>query len=377
MKIMYDYQIFASQRYGGVSRYFVKLAKTIEENCNCRIHTPILFGMNEYLSEIKKSKKIFKNGIFRKVFLNKYIFDYSVGINKLINLHNLKHKSYDVIHPTWTDPYINEYCAGRMVVTIHDMIHELLWKDSDFTRKEIENKKKAIYDADAIIAISNNTKKDILEIYPDIPADKITVIYHGANKLPHPVRPIAFPVPERYILFVGGRKGYKRGIWTTDVLKRLMEYDNDIYVLYIGGGKLSDKEIDFFKKECIENRILQYNASDSELAYIYKNAICLLYPTLYEGFGFPILEAFDNDCPVICTNSSSLPEVGGDAALYFEENDIEQIVEYVRSLSGDTEFRRECLDKGRRQVKKFSWERCAVETMQVYQKVAHKNSKCV
>ncbi len=369
LRIMYDYQIFTSQRFGGVSRYFVNLIKYIEMSNKTCIRVPILFGMNEYLPDVRRTKRVFLNRYFKKLFLNRYVRDYSIRANKIINILSTKLFYYDIIHPTWTDPYINKYCSDKMIVTIHDMIHELIWEDDEFTRQEISNKKEAIYKSKAIIAISNSTKRDILKVYPDISGEKIHVVYHGVNKLPEPIRPNLIQIPDRYLLFVGDRHGYKRGMMLIDILKRVIQTDDSICAIFVGGGEFTETERVFLKHENIEKHVIQYNATDSELAYLYQNAICLVYSTLYEGFGFPILEAFDNCCPVVCTNSSSMPEIGGDAALYFEKNDLDMVIYYISNLISDETFRNGCIERGKKRTQDFSWEKCAEETLKVYQMV--------
>lgn len=359
INILYDFQIFWHQKFGGVSRYHAELSNISKQyNINIDIST---YGVkNFYLNRnMNKSADLLKLLIGRrKVYL----------LNKILTKKQLNNKHYDIIHPPWYDPYIFELKGNsKIVVTIHDMIHELFWQDTQ--QDEIVRKREAIYNSDAIIAISENTKRDILKLYPDIPSDKISVIYHGTSHLPSIKKPSNFQVPEKYILFVGGRHDYKRGMFVAKALKELLEKYADIKILYIGGSNFNKKELQYIEELGLTNRIIQYDVDDQSLAYLYANAICFVYPSLYEGFGLPILEAFDNNCPVICANNSSLPEVGGDAALYFDNEDADKLAEIVEKLFMNNSIRKKYIELGRNRCKEFTWEKCFEETSRVYRRM--------
>lgn len=364
INILYDFQIFWHQKFGGVSRYHAELSNISKQhNINIDIST---YGVkNFYLNRnMNKSADLLKLLIGRR----KVYF-----LNKILTKKQLNNKHYDIIHPTWYDPYIFDLKGNsKIVVTIssHDMIHELFWEDTQ--QDEIERKRNAIYNSDAIIAISENTKRDILKLYPDIPSDKISVIYHGTSHLPSMKKPSNFKVPEKYILFVGGRHDYKRGMFVAKALKELLEKYADIKILYIGGGNFNKKELQYIEELGLTNRIIQHDVDDQSLAYLYANAICFVYPSLYEGFGLPILEAFDNNCPVICANNSSLPEVGGDAALYFDNEDADKLAETVEMLFMNNYIRKKYIELGRNRCKEFTWEKCFEKTNKVYRKIIGK-----
>ena len=358
--ILYDFQVFWQQNFGGVSRYHVELMN-ISKQQNCfNIEILAWAVKNFYLNKnINKYADLLKSLIGKKKIYT---------LNKVLTKQNQKNKHYDIIHPSWYDPYIYSYKGeSKIVITIHDMIHELFWKDTQ--KNEIARKKYAIYNSDAIIAISKNTKKDILKLYPDIPSDKISVIYHGTSHLPAMRKPDTFLVPEKYILFVGGRHEYKRGMFVAKALRGVLNKYRDVKVLYIGGGKFNESELECIRKFNLADRVMQEDVDDQTLAYLYAKAVCFIYPSLYEGFGLPILEAFDNNCPVICANNSSLPEVGGKAALYFENEDEEKLAQLVESLLTDELKRKKCIALGKKRSEDFTWEKCFEETCEVYRKV--------
>lgn len=350
--IFFDGQIFYNQKYGGVSRYHAELFLNMKKRCKVKI--PILFSRNTYLDSAKIKRSIRDC----KLFFNRYTEILNENYFKL----NVKLFKPDIIHLTWIDPYLWDInIPAKKVVTIHDMIHEIFWGDT--AKEEIENKKKAIYRSDKIIAISENTKRDILYFYPDIPEEKISVIYHGIDKLLVERKPGNIEIPEKYVLFVGQRGDYKNGMLLLKAMKEMLRKDQMLHLVYIGGGAFKDYERKTIDEYNVELQVHQYNVTDEELAFFYSHAECFVYPSKYEGFGMPVLEAFDKNVPVICSDTSSLPEVAGGAALYFDGESEQQLRDCINLLLSDSNKRKEFIKRGREQKKKFSWEKCAEETM--------------
>ena len=114
---------------------------------------------------------------------------------------------------------------------------------------------------------------------------------------------------------------------------------------------------------------MQLNANDAVLAYAYSHAQCFVFPSIYEGFGIPTLEAFACNCPVVLSNSSSMPEVGGDAAVYFNPEKVDEIAKGIRSVLNDPQLRDQMKEKGKRQLEKFSWAKTARQTVACYRRV--------
>ncbi len=358
MKILYDHQIFCLQQYGGVSRYHIELLRELNKYNDVSVDIPTLFNKNSYLAEYGHSKAY--------CVKSKWIDRIIKLINRVYTFICVIIKQYDIIHPTWYAPYIHIFCKKKIIITIHDMIHEI-YGESNI--KDIMLKKRAIYESDAIIAISENTKNDILKIYPDIPRNKIKVIYHGTNHLPDSKKPERFDIPERYILFVGKRDGYKNAEVLIKAMAYVVQKRKDIILFMVGGGSFDKKELNMINTLKLENNVIQNNVSDAELAYLYENAICFVYPSKYEGFGFPLLEAFDNNCPVISSNASCLPEIGGDAALYFEPNDQDELIHQIESMISNEELREKYKLLGKLRARMFSWENTAKNTYELYKKV--------
>jgi glycosyltransferase involved in cell wall biosynthesis len=383
MKILFDSQIFDEQKYGGISRYFTELFKCFNNENNIQYELPIKDTRNEYLKNIKPfsnmdlSKKfIFPNINFKlqRIFSKIYnLISPNSNINKTKKA--LKKQDFDIFHPTYYSTYFLKYLKDKpLVLTVHDMIHELYPEYFNFNFGNIIHKKKIlILRADKIIAISENTKKDIIKLY-NISEDKIKVIYHGNSLQPVKGNPVNAPeLPSKYILFVGAREIYKNFTFFIEAISSILNKDKNIHVVVAGGysGKntFTKDEKKLFKKLDIEDQIVHYSIDDKVLAYLYQNALCFVFPTLYEGFGIPILESFACGCPVVISSTSSLPEVGGDAVIYFNPKNSEDILNSVKKVIYNEDLRKELIIKGKEQLKKFSWDKASKETLDLYRSI--------
>jgi len=380
MKILFDSQIFDEQKYGGISRYYSELIRAFRQSEKIKCELPIRNTDNEYLSKLNfiKNKNIkphFLSNIKGKFLLYKALDVFDKNSNRNLVIKKLKEQDFDIFHPTYYDPYFLNYLNNKkLVLTVYDMIHERFPKYfNPHKNKTIQNKKRLILKADKIIAISENTKRDIIKFY-NVPEEKIKVI-HLANSLsPVDMRPNNAPeLPEKFILYVGGRSVYKNFIYFIESITPLLKKDPDLKLIVAGGykgnNKFSQKEIKLFSYLNIENQIFQYSVNDQTLAYFYNQAKCFIFPSLYEGFGIPILEAFACSCPVLASNSSSLPELGGEAAIYFNPVDKMSILNAVESVVYNEDLRQSMILKGREQLKKFSWQKTAQETLSLYESI--------
>lgn len=356
---MFDYQIACAQKFGGISRYHYELLKGLNRCEKVKARMPLLFTANYYFSYAIHGPGLWHRKIWKKLRL----------FNKIYMFGRYYAGRYDIFHWTWYDD-ANCPKGGKTVVTIHDMIHELMWQDQE--QDLIRRKKELIYKADYIIAISQNTKWDILRLYPDIPENKISVIYHGTNHLPVPRTPEGWDTEMKYILFVGKRNLYKNGMIMVREIGEILKRDR-VFLFFAGGDGLQEDELQVIREAGIENLVIQKNVSDGELAFLYQNAVCFIYPSGYEGFGFPLLEAFDNGCPVLCNHATSLPEVGGDAVMYFDININGDLKEKLDSFLQDENLRQRLINDGRKRCQQFNWDKTAKETLKVYRKLSGKN----
>lgn len=251
------------------------------------------------------------------------------------------------------------------------MIHELFPEYFINDKMVVPNKIYLMEKATRIIAVSENTKKDIIKIYPHIDASKIDVVYHGCSiKINN--KSVDF-LPENYILFVGTRAIYKNFIFLVNSIAELLKNDSNLYLICAGGGNFNTDEKELICKLGLENQIIQKYFEEEELGTFYKKAKCFVFPSLYEGFGIPVLESMTCGCPVVLANHSSFPEVAGNAGVYFELNNSEDLKNKVKVLIQNETLRNEYSLKGLEQVKKFSWEEAAKECLTVYKKACCKN----
>lgn len=359
MKIFYDFQILNLQEYGGISRYYYELITRINRLGIAEAEIKCSFSRNKYF-ESYFNKKADGGGDIKKIS--------AFAFNTFSSLFE-EVKGYDIIAPTYFyAPFIKKG-RGKMVLTVYDMIHEVFPDIYPKMNPTVKLKKRMIYGADHIIAISESTKRDILRFYPDIPEEKISVIYIGSSF--NSVRKSEnISLPKRYVLFVGNRKLYKNFNVFFDAMRDIFAEFRDLKLVCMGGGKFSMQEIAFLGQ--YRDRVIQMDVSDDKLAAAYAGAECFVFPSLYEGFGIPTLEAFECSCPVVLSNSSSMPEVGGDAVLYCDPYSVEDMREKIRRVLIDGILREKLKEKGRRQLEKFDWDDIARQVVGCYEEVLKK-----
>lgn len=352
MRIMYDYQILASQKYGGISRYFFELAKGMKEK-GCQVHVPVLFSKNAYFQ-----------GFLDRPVINPAWIPGGRGTGFFSRKYTLcqNRSQYDIIHPTYYDPYLIGKFDAKLIITVYDMVHERFMEQDAVV---IGNKKKCLYGADKIIAISECTKKDILKYYPDIPEEKISVIYLGNSM--SSVRYRKKPgLPGKYVLFIGNRHQYKNFTRFLNAMRDVLHKHPDISLVCGGGGCFGHGELRMIEKLGLDGRVMQYDYWEDEAYSLYQNAICFIFPSLYEGFGLPLLESMAAGCPLACSRASCFPEIAGDGALYFDGRSKADMCMKINRLIEDREFSHELVQKGTERLKKFTWDNTVSKTLALY-----------
>jgi glycosyltransferase involved in cell wall biosynthesis len=239
------------------------------------------------------------------------------------------------------------------------MIHELFQGYFLEDKETKTNKKMLLLAADKIIAISENTKNDIIKIYPEV-TNKINVIHLGSS-----FQQLKEGIPkENYILFTGVRMKYKNfNAFLQAVAPLLLKYNLN---LICTGYPFSESEKNLLKNLNIVDRTSCIPVSENQLMELFSKATAFVFPSLYEGFGIPILEAFASNCPAVLSNTSSLLEIGSDAAVYFDPYSIDDMRMQIERVITSTTLQNELVKKGKERLKQFSWEKCAKETMEVY-----------
>lgn len=368
MKVVFDHQIFAEQKYGGISRYIVSLANELIKldgnelkiNFICPMHK------NVYLSSLNSEIKLFGVRIPDFRGSSKVMRMMCEGLVPSI----LRHLDPDIVHRTYYYPWKRGSRRIRNIVTVHDMIHELFpdhFRDSDPIPRL---KKYAIECADHVICISNNTKNDLCNIL-NIPESKISVVHHGYFQPSNDNIYIQSNESDRpFLLYVGERSGYKNFKGLVSAVGSAKDLRDNFDIIAFGGRILTSEEQEFISSSGLPvTSVRQIQGDDALLASYYRAATAFVYPSLYEGFGLPLLEAMAHRCPVISSNTSSMPEVAGSAAVYFDPGNIDSQVDAIRNVVFNAERRRYLIEEGVKRLNGFSWERCAKETMSAYLKI--------
>lgn len=378
MKVLFDHQAFQFQTHGGVSRCFWELYKnlpvsveskiSIVESNNAYLELQNVLPMNyTYEHFLTKSNWRGKARLFlyyQRMCGNKFL-----DVNKNNTIKQLKKGDFDIFHPTYFDDYFIDYLHGKpFVLTIHDMIPELFPQYFARDDYQIRMKKKLAPLASAIIAVSETTKKDILK-FIDVPEEKIHVIYHGTNIIKTSVNKPLFDFP--YILYVGERHCYKKFNEWLKYLSTFLKRHKDVRVVCTG-KPFTEEECGLMQKLGINDAFVHfYVGSDEDFYSLYHNALAFVYTSEYEGFGIPILEAYQADCPVLLNHASCFPEVAGDAAIYFrmtgEDSDFTEQMENIYNMS--TTEKEELLKRQRERLKLYSWVESANQLSKVYESV--------
>jgi glycosyltransferase involved in cell wall biosynthesis len=368
MKIVLDPQIFNSQRYGGISRYYTEVFSRLSTSND--ILFPAYHVQNIYFNEsnlvtLRQKVYLFYIRVISKFRIRR--IENTNERNSVFFKNKVLRQQFDLFVPTYYDSYFLDYIGSKpFVITVYDMIHELFPEFFSNDKMVVPNKKYLIEKATRIIAVSENTKKDIIKIYPHIDSSKIDVIYHGCSIKIKKVK--SEILPQKYILFVGTRSIYKNFNFLVHSIAELLKNDKDLFLVCAGGGNFNAVEKRMISKLELENQIIQKYFNEDELGYFYSKAKCFVFPSIYEGFGIPVLESMTCGCPVVLGKHSAFVEVAGEAGVYFDINSSEDLKNKIQTLLNNITLRNEFSVKGLEQVKKFSWEKAAAECLTVYKK---------
>lgn len=303
---------------------------------------------------------------------------------------DLKKRKIDLYHGLSHEIPVNIHKTGiKSVVTIHDLIHERYPEQYKFIDRKIYTRKfrYACNHADRIIAISNQTKQDIVNFY-NISPDKIDICYQSCNPAFGETVSDAtkqrvkdhYHLPDRYFLYVGSIIERKNLL---NVCKALLLAGDDINIplVIIGNGSAYKQQVkDFLYLNNIYEKVIFLSdtpqakfsptfQSAVDFPAIYQMAEGMIYPSVFEGFGIPVLEALWSRIPVITSNVSCLPEAGGDGAFYVDPTKAEEIAAQMKLILNDKTLVAQQVEKGWQHAQKFSNEHTAAEVMKLYEKV--------
>lgn len=367
MRIAYDPQIFSAQIYGGISRYFNEIASCLTKVAGLQVSIIAPMYINAYLENLPKNVV---SG-FRAPLTDHFRL-HQRALGMLIGDWMLRAFSPDIVHETYYFPYRLGPRRARRVLTIYDMIHERIPASFPPSDKTSRYKKIAAERADHVICISESTRRDAIEILGLRP-EKVSVVYLGYDLMNVPEANTANADPstsEPFLLYVGARGGYKNFLRLLQAYAASPVLRTGYRLICFGGKAFSVEELQTMRNLNLDtDSVIHQAGSDQSLAGFYRQASAFIYPSLYEGFGIPPLEAMAHDCPVVCSNTSSIPEVVGDAGEYFQPEDVNSMRTAIERVVGLSEHRKKLIAKGRERLKLFSWDRCAQETYDIYQKL--------
>ena len=350
MKVLFDHQIFY-KRCGGASKYFVKMIESMPADSWT---TTTLMSNNEYV----KATGLFKS--YRNLFKGQSILlDY---INRPYTNWLLSRQNFDIFHQTNFGTYCIKSLGNKPMVTTY---HDSNLSTIDYHPEIVKLQEKSIKRADKIIVVSENTKKDLIRLF-DVSESRVEVIYHGID-IPETGRFSAktlydFP----YVLYVGRRSEYKNFTNFVKAFSLLREHNHELKAVCTF-KPFNRNEMELFHDLGVSEDILYVGADEEMMLQLYHQAELFVFPSLYEGFGMPILESWACNCPVVLSDASCFPEIAGDAGLYFNPNLVEDIADKMNCVLNNVEIRNQLIVKGNKRVKMFSWKKCAEKHMQVYQ----------
>ncbi len=352
-----DEQIFAIQRYGGISRMFAELARRFVNGQEADV-TLLPFNapvVNRYLLDHPEVAVPLGAREARSEWtaLARYLF------------RPRTRPSCDVVHNSFYLPHgLAPVKGAKRIVTVHDMIPERLPQ----TRRRLDwltLKRRYVDQADHIICVSDATRRDLVELYGPLRAP-VSVVHHGVDERFHPAAPRLDFLPDRYILFVGNRDQYKDAPVLFEAFATLAGDHPDLSILCAGGAGLTHQESDWLAGHGIRDRVSQRYLSDEEMASAYAHAEIFVFPSRFEGFGLPALEAMASGTPVILARATSLPEVGGDAALYFEPGNVVQLAALMDNLLNNAEEQDALRARGLSRAALFTWKRSSASIADIY-----------
>ena len=362
MKVILDGLIFALQRQGGISVYWKELSERML-NDSIDVELTLYNGLNnpnqiELEQSLVDTQKIKKRKLVLPVWMCRFLPFFR--INSKVIFHS---------------SYLNVLLSSKSIniLTIHDLGYERNLTQQGL--KRIINlffKYFALHRANGFICISEFTKKEFLLFYPHCAEKKIKVIYNGVSdcffRLPIGTMPL-FRKSKPYILFVGARYKYKRFKFLIYALEKLKNYS----LIIVGGGNLSESELILLNKK-LKGRFFHYpDASKQELNNLYNFAHCLVYPSTYEGFGIPLVEAMRAGCPFIAYDIPSITEVVDNAGILLALNSTEsELSEAIQTLN-IIENRNHLIENGERVSNKYSWDVCFLQTKEFYLELSNKD----
>ena len=361
MRIAVDHQVTSLQDAGGMSRYHYELARQLRGREG--ISLDLLLGGQ---SSVLPFAGLEGEGLRVEGWKSRLRSGYPrYGMNALWTAAIAPIRGrYDIYHATYQrwEPAIRH---RALVATHHDATQER-FPELFRNAAAIQARKRRLYQrADMVICVSESARRDLLEIY-GVDRSRTCVVHHGVTTVAEVGAGRGDDEEQPYVLYVGSRSAYKnflallRAFAVTDATRGMR-------LLVAGGGRWSAEERETIVALGLEGRVeLLPRVEEAHLGELYSGAAMFVYPSLYEGFGLPPLEAMSADCPVLVSRSSALPEICGEAAHYFDPTDEGALERELGRLLGNTELLRSKVDAGRAWVGRYTWETSAQGTLVAY-----------
>ena len=367
MRIAFDHQAFCLQKTGGISRYFYHLIEQLLTlNQTVTAFAPV--HRNQYARGLARGAVA---GCYVKDY-PRYCADAAVSLNGTIARSRISAWQPDIVHETYFSKIRSGTKAQPNVLTVFDMISERGLAGVEITANEFKqsNKFVAVARADHVICISEHARQDLIRLY-DVAPEKTSTIYLGceviaAGNASH--SQIVNNDNRPYLLYVGLRAGYKNFARFVEAVASSTQLQSSFDIVAFGGGSFSSAEQTLLQAlKFRPDQVRHIEGDDTALARHYVQASALVYPSCYEGFGLPPLEAMAYRCPVVSSQASALPEIIGDAAEFFDPTDLSSIAQAIQNVVLSPSHAQILIEKGLTRVAQFTWQRCAQKHLALYQ----------
>lgn len=351
VRVLLDVQAFR-QRRGGVSRYFTSLLTEYRADPGLGVEavTPFRYVDNDYLLDLDP-------GRYRRTRLA-----------LLPAVERARRVRSEIVHHTWyARRFLNVGRGARRITTVHDMIPEVLPAEFGDRNPHLA-KREFVAASDAVLCVSDATRRDLLRVY-GAPRAAVFVTPLGVSPRFTPAARPPEWAPEEYLLFVGDRWGYKNFPTLVEAVATLGRRHRRLCLVCVGGTPFDATETAALARLGLADRVVRRAVTDAELCGLYAGAVAFVFPSLYEGFGLPILEAFASGCPAVVADTPCFREVADAAALYFPGRDAAALAATLDQVVGDAHLRDTLRRDGLLRARSYTWSRTARQTAEVYRQI--------
>ena len=372
LRLLYDHQMFALQRYGGISRIFIELARRLSARDDCSVYWHRGYHVDGY------DVSDFQPRLARYWSIDRPLPNFKQWPRERINRHAFRWFSrtilggVDIYHPSYFDHELLPIPrARRVAVTVYDMILERFMANQPRVQRQIVGKRRMVEQADLVFVISEHTRRDVVELL-GVEPDRTVLAYPASDIASLPAAPLPPHITDQpFLLYVGPRTKYKNFGVLVEAFTRSEWLRRSLRVVCLGGGPFQEPELAAMREFGLVDRFHQLDGDDRMLKALYARAVALAWTSRYEGFGIPPLEAMQVGCPVVCAPTSSMPEVVGDAALFFDPDQPDDLAEQLSRATGDTALRASMIERGRVRAELFSWDQMVDATLGGYRRLVH------